>query len=520
MLFIFYLLFIYTASAAQLSEYFNHYDTIEHQVLSKRSLSQETRIKVSYRGLPMTLVLKSSPIAPSTKEISHLSGHVENVQGSQVRLTSTPTQILQGIISFGNVKFGPLYIDRMQRFDTSSAKKSIMYQLDDVAGAFNEPPRSGLFKRSTSKSLANLAAVLERREPKKGGSSKGSKGKGRGRGRKNDESEQEIKQAPPPAPAQASPSPPVEEPEPNQRTRQEPAQANPSPPAEEPEVKQQPNEQLKELPQEPDQNPPPQEPEQAPPPAPTPVEQPEVVQQPNNQVPVLPEAEAPEPPQESAPEPAPAPASSNGLCKMLVIADRKWVESHQDVPGGIENEIIGLVNQVTAFDEQFDITLQVERVILDTDGSLVGEQPRSEVNGRVLQSGITGYLKDQAEASPLFNAADFCTVMFMQGEDFDDGTIGKAKFGDDLICTSSNILVVVDRTSRFGREKIISTITHEMGHVFFADHDEETACEGDGFVMSSRVPFNTPESLRFSTCSIPTMEFAISRQRAQECLGL
>jgi hypothetical protein len=99
---------------------------------------------------------------------------------------------------------------------------------------------------------------------------------------------------------------------------------------------------------------------------------------------------------------------ARGVCRMLVVAGEAWNE-------GGEEEIIASIGEITAFEEQLNITLKVERVIFDTNGSIIGSPPR-DVNGRISIVDVLLWNTKKAEATKEFEPSVYCVVLFLHGE--------------------------------------------------------------------------------------------------------
>jgi hypothetical protein len=179
-----------------------------------------------------------------------------------------------------------------------------------------------------------------------------------------------------------------------------------------------------------------------------------------------------------------------------------------------------IINEIIAFDTQLNVRLEVTKVVLDADNSLFGDIPRDN-EGKIPSSGITSFYRDQVEKSTQINGDEFCAMMVFQGEDFSSSTTGKA-FKDEICDGRNNIGVVIhrrDRSGSLGRTRLLSTLAHEIGHIFGAEHDDsDTECEDQGFLMDGDRDKSKPNAFLFSECSLTSIRNSMSSEKVQQCL--
>jgi hypothetical protein len=157
----FYFLSVITlVSASNINELFRHYDQIDSSANLFEETSGTFNVDISYRGVPLSLVLEHSKIVkPYSQRLTHLQGYVRHISNSQVRLSAKPGQgIVQGIISFGDLVFPPLYIDSSASFGGNSTN-ALVYSLNDLMP--EERVAGGLYRRQSSSVLEELLTNME-----------------------------------------------------------------------------------------------------------------------------------------------------------------------------------------------------------------------------------------------------------------------------------------------------------------------------------------------------------------------
>lgn len=116
----------------------------------------------------MTLVLSQnknlfeSGIWSDIDTNSFLSGHIKNIPNSDVHLIST-NGLLQGVLRFGDINFGPLFIDPASRYSTSYGKSSVVYTFNDLEDSFVQ--KSGrkhahIWKREQARETISINQLL------------------------------------------------------------------------------------------------------------------------------------------------------------------------------------------------------------------------------------------------------------------------------------------------------------------------------------------------------------------------
>lgn len=208
-------------------------------------------------------------------------------------------------------------------------------------------------------------------------------------------------------------------------------------------------------------------------------------------------------------------SNASGVCRLAFVADASWVDNHSRDEGGVRDHITNLVKLISpTFEKQLDVRLEVAFLLEDKDNSLLGSIPTR--NGGVVSNGITGLYKEKV--SGRINLEEYCAVVVLQGNEFEDNTTGVASI--DAICSSSGIAVVKDRDmDEAGQLRARKTLTHELGHIFGAKHDQRGHCENQFYIMQpGNRAFENPNIFNFSPCSLSDIERGMSSSSVQNCL--
>lgn len=444
-MFLYFISAIALVSASNFNEIFRHFDEVESGHLFHSQASSFVNVDISYRNLPLTLVLEQSKIVePHSQNLHHYQGYVRHISNSQVRLSAKPGQgIVQGMISFGANEVSSLYIDSAATFG-GNGTTALVYSLDDLVPEKSKSP--SLFRRKSGKSNKRKRTRSKKStvEPIRKLVTQGSLSES--------------------SPVNRSVSKPVENTFNHRDNEVEERQSRPV-----------------------DRN----------------------VRNTVNADDNLVVEEKEE--DESKPSP-------KGVCKMALIADAEWIRIHKNFEGGVEASMTGYINEVIAFEQQLNVRLEVTKIILDEDNSVVGERPRDSA-GKIKSDGATSYYRDQVlHSSNEIDGNDYCAVLVFQGEEFDGGTNGKAY--KNVVCYGrSNIGVVKFREGSRGRNKLLSTVAHELGHIFGAEHDdEEEGCANQGFLMDGDRDKTQSKAFLFSECSLARIKQSMSSSRVQQCL--
>lgn len=340
---------------------------------------------------PLKLVLRESGIISSRlqqerseDQVMHLGGYIEGIVGSSVRVSASPEHgIIQGSMTFGEVNFLPLYIDTMTRYSDSETAigKSVVYQLSDVAPEFRrKSSRHRLERRHSGPAqitvnellkivILSVKSVLKERE------------------------QREANTPEPETPAPVAPKP--ETPAPETKALPPPAPSTASPEAT-------------------------SQPEAVAPASPEPESVPdrsrqEAVPQPRTNA-------ANEPKEETNSRP------QNQGCRVALFADRSFMENHQNEAGGVQNFLIGLMNQVdTIYESQLGVKFNVDYVGLDGGNTVLDRLPRDP-------NSIVRVLNDRVQQ--VINTDDFCTVVVMTSEVLQGSAVGVGFIG--TVCDREN----------------------------------------------------------------------------------
>ena len=175
-----------------------------------------------------------------------------------------------------------------------------------------------------------------------------------------------------------------------------------------------------------------------------------------------------------------------GKCKIGVIVDNSFLQTHRNDPESfIRNSISAASDNIFA---AFDISLSIE--FIDLKNKIAPEGVR-----------VIDFFQSLANSDAKFS--DLCFVVGLT--DSEIGSKGLA-LGNSPVGFACRGQALVARNS--GSEKdMISVLTHEIGHMLGADHDDFIdSCKGEGFVMDSIVLRDHPNALKFSSCSIDAIE--------------
>jgi hypothetical protein len=171
---------------------------------------------------------------------------------------------------------------------------------------------------------------------------------------------------------------------------------------------------------------------------------------------------------------------ATGVCKIAVIADHSFAQSQPNDP---EQFIRDMVSEASLnIDAFFGISLSIESIEIKNGLSTRNTGSQNEV-----RSYFQGLTKNNDSYSNL------CLVLGLTARPLEDGAVGTSPVG--AACKGNIVLVQID-----GKTSRNRVLTHEIGHMLGALHDETPSCKG--YVMGGGGPPEVnPNALKFSQCS-------------------
>ncbi|KAJ3070471.1 hypothetical protein HK102_006659 [Quaeritorhiza haematococci] len=222
---------------------------------------------------------------------------------------------------------------------------------------------------------------------------------------------------------------------------------------------------------------------------------------------------SPEPSPSPSPEPSPSPAPEQPLqpqqpatpqnnCKVALIADKDFADTHRNEPGGVEAYMAGMLNEISGlYLDQLNIAMSLAFSFVDRDGTArcgLNDLPNDSrgvvpaVNRAVARGCIAG-----------LNPDEMCLIHILSSKQLDGAAVGVAFIG--TVCEGgANAGISTDRDGQIPRRDLTAIFMHEMAHTLGSGHDQPGGnCDngqGQRFVMFPSVQ-SGPNRLTFSECS-------------------
>ena len=182
----------------------------------------------------------------------------------------------------------------------------------------------------------------------------------------------------------------------------------------------------------------------------------------------------------------PVAKGSKGNCKIAVIADQSFANSHgKDAEQSIKDIVKGTSDIINA---EFGITISIES--LDIKNGLSRRASKGPERERV-----NDYFEGEIKKIP--NRENLCFVLGLTSTVV-PGVGGWSPVG--AACKETKIIVRNEGTKPDSITRGVKTFTHEIGHMLGAEHDEDTSCKGNEEVMG-RSGQDHGETVQFSQCS-------------------